>query len=60
MQAVSFSKAILRKNLLYKTTMKYTWNEMLMEKYPKRDYTTKALYTPKGSVVKSLIYPVTV
>lgn len=33
---------------------------MLMEKYPKRDYTTKALYTPKGSVVKSLIYPVTV
>lgn len=42
--------------------MKMTsWNEMLMEKYPKRDHTTKALYTPKGSVViKSLIYPVTV
>lgn len=34
---------------------------MLMEKYPKRDYTTKALYTPKGSlVIQSLIYPVTV
>ena len=30
MQAVSFSKAILCKNLLYKTTMKYTWNKMLM------------------------------
>lgn len=42
--------------------MKMTsWSEMLMEKYPQRDYTTKALYAPKGSVViKSLFYPATI
>lgn len=34
---------------------------ILMEKYPQRDYTTKALYAPKGSVViKSLFYPATI
>lgn len=42
--------------------MKMTsWSEILMEKYPQRDYTTKALYAPKGSVViKSLFYPATI